>query len=69
MRKNNNYEVSDRINIYYQSSEFTPVIDEFMEYIQNETLALNIVSKEVTNMEDISVNGINVLVSIEKNNK
>ncbi len=69
MRKNNNYEVSDRINIYYQSPEFTPVIDEFMEYIQNETLALNIISKEIDNMEDISVNGINVLVSIEKNNK
>ena len=65
MRKSNGYDVSDRINIYYSSEEFTKVLDEFSDYIKNETLA-----KEIKNdnnaTEEINVNGIKVLVSIEK---
>ena len=67
MRKTNNYEVSDRINIYYSSNEFKNVIDKFSEYIKNETLALDIKEVEIDS-EEISVNGIKVFVKIEKIN-
>ena len=65
MRKNNGYEISDRINIYYNSEEFKQVIENYSEYIKNETLALEITKKEISN-EEISVNGIKVMVEIEK---
>jgi len=65
MRKNNGYEISDRINIYYNSEEFEQVIENYSEYIKNETLALEITKKEISN-EEISVNGIKVMVEIEK---
>ena len=64
MRKTNGYEVSDRINIYY-NGEFDEVVNMFNEYIKNETLALNIIKKEIDTNE-ISVNGIKVFVEIEK---
>ena len=65
MRKSNNYDVSDRINIYYNSAEMKKVIGKFEDYIKNETLAINIEEKE--NLQNnISVNGIDVLVEIEK---
>ena len=65
MRKTNEYDVSDRINIYYNSSEFKGVIDKFSDYIKNETLAVNIEEKD--NLSNtINVNGIDVLVDIEK---
>ncbi len=64
MRKLNDYDVSDRINIYYDG-EFDEVINKYQDYIKNETLAVKIV-KENKNGEEINVNGINVLVNIEK---
>ena len=67
MRKTNGYEVSDRINIYYNSDEFKVVVDTCSEYIKNETLALELTQKEV-NTGEIVVNGINVFVEIEKVN-
>jgi len=67
MRKTNGYDVSDRINIYYSSDEFKVVIDKFSEYIKNETLAVDIINKEI-NTNEITVNGINLFVEIEKNN-
>ncbi len=64
MRKVNNYDVSDRIIIYYHSDEFESVINEYMDYIKGETLALEI--KDKVGGETININGIDVLVSIEK---
>lgn len=65
MRKENGYDVADRINIYYQSNEFKNVITKFSDYIKNETLAVDIFEKDITTSE-ISVNGIKVFVEIEK---
>ena len=65
LRKTNNYDVSDRINIYYNSEEFSKVIDKFEDYIKNETLAIEIVKKDIDTNE-MNVNGINVFVEIEK---
>ncbi len=65
MRKENSFEISDRINIYYSSLEFKPIVDHFGDYIKKETLAINIVEKDNLKNE-LSVNGIKVLVDIEK---
>ncbi len=65
MRKSNDYEVSDRITIYYQGDEFKEVVEKFGEYIQNETLATSI-EESNKSTEEINVNGIKVLVSIAK---
>ena len=63
LRKTNNYEVSDRINIYYNSEEFSKVIDKFEDYIKNETLAIEITKKDIDTNE-MNVNGINVFKEI-----
>ena len=65
MRKTNGYDVSDRIVIYYNSKEFESIMNEFSDYIKHETLAVDIISKDLDN-EEINVNGIKVLVKIEK---
>ncbi len=65
IRKVQEFDVSDRINIYYESDEFTEVMEKFEEYIKNETLAINIVKKEL-DKEEINVNGIKIMVQIEK---
>jgi len=67
LRKTEDYDISDRINIYYNSNELKNVIDKFSDYIKNETLAINILEKDITSNE-LSVNGIKVFVEIEKNN-
>ena len=46
LRKTNNYNVIDRINIYYDSNdEFEEVLKEFNDYIKNDTLAINIIKR------------------------
>ena len=65
LRKTNNYEVSDRINIYYKGDEFKKVILDNEEYIKNETLAINISEKDIDTNE-LDVNGIKVFVELEK---
>jgi isoleucyl-tRNA synthetase len=65
LRKTNNYEVSDRINIYYKGDEFKKVILDNEEYIKNETLAISIEEKDIDTNE-LDVNGIKVFVELEK---
>ena len=60
-------EVSDRINIYYDSSDFSQVINAYEDYIKNETLCVNITSKEL-NTAKINVNDFEIKVVIEKVN-
>ena len=65
MRKENGYEVSDRINIYYCGDEFKKVVDNYSDYIKNETLCINLEEKELKD-DSISINGIDIIVKIEK---
>ncbi len=67
MRKINDYLVSDRIIISYNcdDKDFLLMIQKFMDYIKNETLALEILKEDVSG-EEINVNGITVNVSIRK---
>ncbi len=65
MRKTNNYNVIDRINIYYDGSEeFELVLSEYKDYISKDTLAINIIKKDITDKLDL--NGIEVGLEIEK---
>ncbi len=67
LRKTNGYDVSDRINIYYDG-DFSKVINDYNEYIKNETLAIDI--KQDNLDEDITnINGIDVKIKLEKVNK
>ncbi len=66
LRKNNNFEILDRINIYYHSDkEVEGAIKSFDEYIKNETLAVNIIISN-DDLETIDLNGHNVGIKVEK---
>lgn len=68
MRKNNNYDVIDRINIYYDAiDDFDNILESYNDYIRNETLALNI-NKTNLSIEPIDINGLDIKISIEKSN-
>jgi isoleucyl-tRNA synthetase len=65
LRKEKDFNVIDRINIYYSSdSEIKEMILKQLEFIKNETLAISIINKEVTQLLDI--NGHAVYLDIEK---
>ncbi len=66
IRKNNDYNVVDRISIFVSGDEvFKKVLQNFDEYIKNETLAVEIIEKE--NVTDIyNLNGHDVGIEIIK---
>ena len=68
MRKNNDYNVIDRINIFVKgTANFNKAIEEYADYIKNETLAKEIIEQEnITDKFDI--NGEEVFIKIEKVN-
>jgi isoleucyl-tRNA synthetase len=64
LRKEKNYNVTDRINLIY-SGDISDVIDNFREYIMKETLAEEIsVSDKITNEYDL--NGHIVKVDVKR---
>ena len=69
LRKNKDFDIVDRINIYYQGNEeFEKALNKYMDYIKSETLAVEIASKE--NLTDkYDLNGLEVYLDVEKNNK
>ena len=64
LRKEKDFNIVDRIRLYYNSSDFDKVMDEFKEYISNEILAIEIIKKEDTN-NILKINDIEVKVEIE----
>lgn len=65
MRKNNNYNVIDRISIYYDGNEeFDNVLSEFSDYIKKDTLAISISKKDI--QEKIDLNDLKVGIEIER---
>ena len=68
MRKTNDYEMMDRINIYYTNNdEFNNAIKDYIDFIKVETLADNLIIKdEIENKLDL--NGIVVGIELEKRN-
>lgn len=67
MRKTKDFDVVDRINIFYSGDEdITKTFEVFSDYIKSETLAINIEVKDGSKEEDI--NGHSVYIDVEKIN-
>ena len=66
MRKNNGYDIADRINIYYSSNdEYSMNIKDYLDFIRKETLAVNI--ERVSDLEDgTDINEYKVGIKLEK---
>ena len=66
IRKNNNYDIADRINVYYESSEeYTKCISDFVEFIKEETLAIKFLPAK--NLQDsYEINEYNVKLKVER---
>jgi isoleucyl-tRNA synthetase len=66
MRKNNDYDIVDRIYIYYNGNdEFKRVIDKYNDFIKQETLAEDIIYKESAS-EQVNLNGLDVSLEVSK---
>ena len=66
IRKNNNFDIADRIVVSYEADEkYTNSIKEYIDFIKDETLALDF--KEVKNLQDeYDINEYKVKFMIEK---
>ena len=66
MRKEKDFNIEDRINLFYNgNSYFESVLKEFESYIKEETLALSLIKKEdLTNL--VKLNDLDVYLDIEK---
>ena len=69
LRKAKDFEITDRITIYYSDNkEFENAIKNYIDTIKKETLALEIVKKDLTT-EEANLNGINVKFDVERVSK
>lgn len=67
MRKNNNYELTDRITVTYNASDKVKnAIEEFSDYIKKETLATKLEFNENAN-EEFFIDNERVLIAVSKN--
>lgn len=67
MRKNNNYELTDRISVTYNASDKVKnAIEEFSDYIKKETLATKLEFSENAN-EEFFIDNERVLIAVSKN--
>ena len=66
MRKAKDFEITDRINLYYNvDKDFEDAIEEYREMIKKETLAVEFSKKE--NLEEMfNLNGMEVYLDVEK---
>ena len=70
LRKNMNFEVADRITINYTANEkITNAVNEFSEYIKNETLATEITNDNNKKTDEFKIDNDVINVSIKKNTK
>ena len=66
MRKNSGFEIMDRIHVYYSSNdEYASKIENFLDFIQKETLAVDI-QKVDESLELVDINGYDVGMRLEK---
>ena len=66
IRKNNNFDIADRVKVYYEADKaYTEDIKDFIEFIKEETLALEF--NEVTDLTDeYDINDYKVKFKIDK---
>ena len=66
LRKAKDFDITDRIKIYYsKSEEFNNAIKDFIELIKSETLAVELIEAEV-NTEETNLNGVIVKFAVEQ---
>ena len=66
LRKDNDYVITDRINVYYDGNDkLDKTINKYNEYIKNETLAVELI-KDSSLDEECDMNGITVKVKTER---
>jgi isoleucyl-tRNA synthetase len=66
LRKNNNFEVSDKINVYFNADEeYFNKINNYLDYIKSETLCNEFTKKEDLNKE-IDINDYKVGFELER---
>ena len=65
LRKTKNFEITDRINLFYDSKELTPIIKAFEDELKKETLSLEVKEKSL-NTEELDLNGIKAKIDVEK---
>ena len=66
LRKVKDFDVADRITLYYDATDkFDKIVKDFENMIKEETLSINIVKKSGLT-EEFDLNGINVKLDVEK---
>ena len=66
LRKVKDFDVADRITLYYDATDkFDKIVKDFEDMIKEETLSINIVKKSGLT-EEFDLNGINVKLDVEK---
>ena len=69
LRKTSNFDIADRIVLSYNSDELvTKAVEEYKEFIMNETLSVEI-NKEENLDEVFDINGHECYLKVEKNTK
>ena len=68
MLKEIGFEVSDRIDIFYdvESEELKEAISQFRDYICRETLAIKLVEEKSAEMNSSDVEGFEISLSLKK---
>lgn len=67
MRKSNDFEMMDKIEIsYYAPEEIKEALEKFDAYIKQETLAVNIKFEEIDEMQDQNLNGYDSKIFVKK---
>lgn len=69
IRKTNNYEMMDNINIYYShNDEFNKSITNYIDFIKKETLAIDLTESDENYKNTYDLNGIELGIRLEKRN-
>ena len=67
LRKNSGFDIADRINIYYSSDEeYTNRIKEFISFIKDETLCINLLKDNNIKDNLVDINEYKVYFKLEK---
>ena len=69
IRKTNDYEMMDNINIYYShNDEFNKSIKNYIDFIKKETLAIDLIESDENYENTYDLNGIELGIRLEKMN-
>ena len=67
LRKQNNFDIVDRINIYYSGDkDIDESVDSFKDFIKNETLALEVIKRESSAVVDLNGHECRIDVEVVK---